>query len=52
MSVVECLGLEQALDTALEIARPGQAVGRVGTPVGFGNCAGVREFSRLSARPG
>jgi threonine dehydrogenase-like Zn-dependent dehydrogenase len=32
MSVVECLGLEQALDTAPEIARPGQAVGRVGTP--------------------
>jgi threonine dehydrogenase-like Zn-dependent dehydrogenase len=31
-SVLECVGLEQALDTALEIARPGGAVGRVGIP--------------------
>jgi threonine dehydrogenase-like Zn-dependent dehydrogenase len=31
-SVLECVGLEQALDTALEIARPGGAVGRVGVP--------------------
>jgi threonine dehydrogenase-like Zn-dependent dehydrogenase len=31
-SVLECVGLEQALHTALEIARPGGAVGRVGIP--------------------
>ena len=31
-SVLECVGLEQAVDTALQIARPGGAVGRVGIP--------------------
>ncbi len=31
-SVLECVGLEQAVVTALEIARPGGAVGRVGIP--------------------
>jgi threonine dehydrogenase-like Zn-dependent dehydrogenase len=31
-SVLECVGLEQAVETALEIARPGGAVGRVGIP--------------------
>jgi threonine dehydrogenase-like Zn-dependent dehydrogenase len=31
-SVLECVGLEQALETALEIVRPGGAVGRVGIP--------------------
>jgi hypothetical protein len=31
-SVLECVGLGQAVDTALEIARPGGAVGRVGIP--------------------
>ena len=31
-SVLECVGLEQALDTSLRIARPGGAVGRVGVP--------------------
>jgi threonine dehydrogenase-like Zn-dependent dehydrogenase len=31
-SVLECVGLAQAVDTALEIARPGGAVGRVGVP--------------------
>jgi threonine dehydrogenase-like Zn-dependent dehydrogenase len=31
-SVLECVGLEQALVTALEIARPGGAIGRVGIP--------------------
>jgi threonine dehydrogenase-like Zn-dependent dehydrogenase len=31
-SVLECVGLEQSLRTALEIARPGGAVGRVGAP--------------------
>jgi threonine dehydrogenase-like Zn-dependent dehydrogenase len=31
-SVLECVGLEQAVVTALEIARPGGAIGRVGVP--------------------
>src|SRR5438876_3424189 len=31
-SVLECVGLEQAMTTAISIARPGGAVGRVGVP--------------------
>jgi threonine dehydrogenase-like Zn-dependent dehydrogenase len=31
-SVLECVGVEQAVDTALSIARPGGAIGRVGIP--------------------
>jgi len=31
-SVLECVGLEQAMHTAISIARPGGAVGRVGLP--------------------
>jgi len=31
-SVLECVGLEQAVNTAVSIARPGGAVGRVGVP--------------------
>jgi threonine dehydrogenase-like Zn-dependent dehydrogenase len=31
-SVLECVGLDQSMDTALRIARPGGAVGRVGVP--------------------
>jgi threonine dehydrogenase-like Zn-dependent dehydrogenase len=31
-SVLECVGLEQAVATALEVARPGGAIGRVGVP--------------------
>src|SRR6266540_2347699 len=31
-SVLECVGVEQAVVTALEIARPGGAIGRVGIP--------------------
>lgn len=31
-SVLECVGLETAVETALEIARPGGAIGRVGVP--------------------
>ena len=31
-SVLECVGLEQAVETALEVARPGGAIGRVGVP--------------------
>jgi threonine dehydrogenase-like Zn-dependent dehydrogenase len=31
-SVLECVGLDQAMRTAINIARPGGAVGRVGVP--------------------
>lgn len=31
-SVLECVGLERAVVTALEVARPGGAIGRVGVP--------------------
>jgi len=31
-AVLECVGVEQAVVTALEIARPGGAIGRVGVP--------------------
>jgi hypothetical protein len=31
-SVLECVGREQAVETALQIARPGGAIGRVGIP--------------------
>jgi len=33
-SVLECVGLEQSMATAIGIARPGGAVGRVGVPQG------------------
>jgi threonine dehydrogenase-like Zn-dependent dehydrogenase len=33
-SVLECVGLDQSTQTAIEIARPGGAVGRVGVPQG------------------
>ena len=33
-SVLECVGLDQSTRTAIEIARPGGAVGRVGVPQG------------------
>ena len=33
-SVLECVGLEESMRTAIGIARPGGAVGRVGVPQG------------------
>jgi threonine dehydrogenase-like Zn-dependent dehydrogenase len=33
-SVLECVGLDQSTETAIEIARPGGVVGRVGVPQG------------------
>jgi threonine dehydrogenase-like Zn-dependent dehydrogenase len=30
--VLECVGLDQSMQTAIEIARPGGTVGRVGVP--------------------
>jgi threonine dehydrogenase-like Zn-dependent dehydrogenase len=43
-SVLECVGLDQSTQTAIEIARPGGAVGRVGVPQGEAMPAGQASF--------
>jgi threonine dehydrogenase-like Zn-dependent dehydrogenase len=43
-SVLECVGYEQSMLTALNIARPGGAVGRVGVPQGETMPAAQRSF--------
>src|SRR5215216_2418337 len=43
-SVLECVGLEQSTVTALSIARPGGAVGRVGVPQEESVPAGLPTF--------
>jgi len=45
-SVLECVGLEQSLRTAVAIARPGGAVGRVGAPQQDTIPDGVSSFFR------
>src|SRR5207249_11790365 len=47
-SVLECVGLEQAVATALEIARRGGAVGRVGVPQNDTLAAGVAFWKNVS----
>jgi threonine dehydrogenase-like Zn-dependent dehydrogenase len=51
-SVLECVGLEQAVQTALEIARPGGAVGRVGVPQEERMEAGVAFWKNVSVGGG
>ena len=51
-SVLECVGLEQAVDTALEIARPGGAVGRVGIPEHDSTPTGVAFWKNASIAGG
>jgi len=43
-SVLECVGLGQSTQTAIEIARPGGAVGRVGVPQDQGMPGGQAAF--------
>jgi threonine dehydrogenase-like Zn-dependent dehydrogenase len=43
-SVLECVGLEQSTETAIQIARPGGAVGRVGVPQEEAMPAGQASF--------
>jgi threonine dehydrogenase-like Zn-dependent dehydrogenase len=43
-SVLECVGLDQSTQTAIEIARPGGAVGRVGVPQGGAMPGGQTSF--------
>jgi hypothetical protein len=47
-SVLECVGLEQAVATALEIARRGGAVGRVGVPENDTLSGGVAFWKNVS----
>jgi threonine dehydrogenase-like Zn-dependent dehydrogenase len=51
-SVLECVGLEQAVETALEITRPGGAVGRVGVPEQDTLSAGVVFWKNVSVGGG
>jgi threonine dehydrogenase-like Zn-dependent dehydrogenase len=51
-SVLECVGLEQAVDTALQIARPGGAVGRVGVPEHDTTTTGVAFWKNASMAGG
>jgi threonine dehydrogenase-like Zn-dependent dehydrogenase len=51
-SVLECVGLEQAVDTALEIARPGGAIGRVGIPEHDTTSTGVAFWKNASIAGG
>jgi hypothetical protein len=43
-SVLECVGHGQSMDTAVKIARPGGAVGRVGVPQEEGIPSGISSF--------
>jgi len=47
-SVLECVGLEQAVETALAIARPGGAIGRVGVPEQDATSTGVAFWKNAS----
>ncbi len=46
-SVLECVGTEEAVETAVRIARPGGAIGRVGVPHHEGIPAGVAFFKNV-----
>jgi threonine dehydrogenase-like Zn-dependent dehydrogenase len=51
-SVLECVGLEQAVETALEIVRPGGAVGRVGVPEDDATPMGIAFWKNASVGGG
>ena len=51
-SVLECVGLEQAVETALAIARPGGAIGRVGVPEHDATPGGVAFWKNASMAGG
>lgn len=50
--VLECVGLEEALATALDIARPGGAVGRVGVPQEVRSPVGVAFWKNVGIAGG
>ena len=51
-SVLECVGLEEAVVTALEVARPGGAVGRVGVPQNDNLPGGIPFWKNVSVGAG
>jgi threonine dehydrogenase-like Zn-dependent dehydrogenase len=51
-SVLECVGHEQAVVTALEIARPGGAVGRVGVPQNDNTPTGIPFWKNVNVGGG
>ena len=51
-SVLECVGLEQAIDTALGVARAGGAIGRVGIPEHDTTSTGVAFWKNASIAGG
>ncbi len=51
-SVLECVGLAQAVDTALAIARPGGTIGRVGVPENDTTQTGVAFWKNASIAGG
>ena len=51
-SVLECVGHDQAVVTALEIARPGGAVGRVGVPQNENTPTGIPFWKNVSVGGG
>ena len=50
--VLECVGLEEALATALDISRPGGAVGRVGVPQDARSLVGVAFWKNVGIAGG
>ena len=51
-SVLECVGLDQSMETAIGVARPGGAVGRVGVPQGEAMPASQTAFfENVTVRP-
>jgi threonine dehydrogenase-like Zn-dependent dehydrogenase len=51
-SVLECVGLDQALVTAFEIAQPGGAVGRVGVPEDESSLVGIAFWKNVGIAGG
>jgi threonine dehydrogenase-like Zn-dependent dehydrogenase len=51
-SVLECVGLDEAVETALAIARPGGAIGRVGVPEHDATPVGVAFWKNASIAGG
>jgi threonine dehydrogenase-like Zn-dependent dehydrogenase len=51
-SVLECVGLEQAVATALDIAKPGGAVGRVGVPEDANSPVGIAFWKNVTMAGG
>ena len=51
-SVLECVGLEEAVVTAFEIAQPGGAVGRVGVPEDASSPVGIAFWKNVSMAGG